>query len=225
MACRHRIIGVSPLRWLTKTPGAMHVAKITNRRVDKSGQPREYVSHLLRRTYRDGAAVQHETRANLPPLPEAAIEAVRAALAGKTLVVAGEGLEVTGSLPHGHVAAVHAQAKALGLPALLGPAGRERDIALALIIARVCRPGSKLATTRWWADTTLAADLGVADATTDEVYAAMDWLVGRQDAIESKLVRTHLDQSGQPRPARPVRPVLLLGDRPVLPPGGPGVLP
>ena len=123
---------------MTKTSGAMHVAKITNRRVDKSGQPREYVSHLLRRTYRDGAAVKHETLANLTPLPDAAIEAVRAALAGKTLVVAGEGLEVTGSLPHGHVAAVHAQAKALGLPALLGPAGRERDIALALIIARVC---------------------------------------------------------------------------------------
>src|SRR5664280_1683710 len=170
---------------MTKMSGAMHVAKITNRRVDKSGQPREYVSHLLRRTYRDGAAVKHETLANLSPLPEAA-------LAGKTLVVAGEGLEVTGSLPHGHVAAVHAQAKALGLPALLGPAGRERDIALALIIARVCRPGSKLATTRWWADTTLADDLGVDDATTDEVYAAMDWLAGRQDAIETKLVRTHL---------------------------------
>src|SRR5450756_1674964 len=183
---------------MTKTSGAMHVAKITNRRVDKSGQPREYVSHLLRRTYRDGAAVKHETLANLTPLPDAAIEAVRAALAGKTLVVAGEGLEVTRSLPHGHVAAVHAQAKALGLPALIGPAGRERDIALALIIARVCRPGSKLATTRWWADTTLAADLGVADATTDEVYAAMDWLAGRQDAIEAKLVRTHLSGAGNP---------------------------
>src|SRR5664280_2743242 len=84
---------------MTKTPGAMHVAKITNRRVDKSGQPREYVSHLLRRTYRDGAAVKHETLANLSPLPQAAIEAVRAALAGKTLVVAGEGLGVTGSRP------------------------------------------------------------------------------------------------------------------------------
>ena len=183
---------------MTKTPGAMHVATITNRRVDKSGQPREYVSHLLRRTYRDGAAVKHETLANLSPLPEAAIEAVRAALAGKTLVVAGEGLEVTGSLPHGHVAAVHAQAKALGLPALLGPVGRDRDIALALIIARVCRPASKLATTRWWTGTTLAADLGVAEASTDEVYAAMDWLAGRQDGIETKLVRTHLSGPGNP---------------------------
>ena len=183
---------------MTKTSGAMHVATITNRRVDKSGQPREYVSQLLRRTYRDGAKVKHETLANLSPLPQAAIEAVRAALAGKTLVVAGEGLEVTGSRPHGHVAAVHAQAKALGLPALLGPAGRDRDIALALGIARVCRPASKLATTRWWTDTTLADDLGVADATTDEVYAAMDWLAGRQEAIETKLVRTHLTGAANP---------------------------
>ena len=177
---------------MTKTSGAMHVAKITNRRVNKSGQPREYVSHLLRRTYRDGTRVKHETLANLTPLPQAAIDAVRASLAGKALVVAGEGLEVTGTRPHGHVAAVHAQAKALGLPGLLGPAGRDRDIVLALIIARVCRPGSKLATTRWWADTTLTADLCVADATTDEVYAAMDWLAARQDGIETKLVRTHL---------------------------------
>ena len=176
----------------------MHVAKITTKRVDKSGQPREYVSHLLRRTYRDGARVKHETLANLTPLPQAAIDAVRASLAGKALVVAGEGLEVTGSLPHGHVAAVHAQAKALGLPGLLGPPGRDRDIALALIIARVCRPGSKLATTRWWTDTTLAADLEVADASTDEVYAAMDWLAGRQEAIETKLVRTHLAGADNP---------------------------
>src|SRR5664280_1325803 len=199
--------GVSSSHYLTdpvtlctmaKTSGAMHVAKITTKRVDKSGQPREYVSHLLRRTYRDGARVKHETLANLTPLPQAAIDAVRASLAGKALVVAGEGLEVTGSRPHGHVAAVHAQAKALGLPGLLGPAGRERDIALALVIARVCRPASKLATTRWWTDTTLAADLGVADASTDEVYAAMDWLAARQDGIEAKLVRTHLAGAANP---------------------------
>ena len=181
-----------------KTSGAMHVAKITTRRVDKSGQPSEYVSHLLRRTYRAEGKVKHETLANLSPLPAPAIEAVRAALAGKTLVVAGEGLEVIRALPHGHVAAVHAQAKALGLPGLLGPAGRHRDIALALIIARVCRPGSKLATTRWWTDTTLAEDLGVAGASTDEVYAGMDWLAGRQDAIEAKLVRAHLAGAGNP---------------------------
>jgi hypothetical protein len=170
----------------------MHVAKVAKKYVTKDGASRESVAYLLRRTYRDGTKVRHETLANLSALPQATLEAVRVSLTGQALVVPGQDLEVTGSRPHGHVAAVHAQAKALGLPALLGPAGRERDIALALIIARVCRPGSKLATTRWWADTTLAADLGVADVSTDEVYAAMDWLAGRQDAIETKLVRTHL---------------------------------
>jgi Transposase DDE domain len=180
------------LSGMAKHTGSMHVAKVSKKYVTKDGVSRESVAYLLRRTYRDGVSVKHETLANLSALPQATLEAVRVSLTGQALVVPGQDLEVTGSRPHGHVAAVHAQAKALGLPALLGPAGRERDIALALIIARVCRPGSKLATTRWWADTTLAADLGVADASTDEVYAAMDWLAGRQDAIETKLVRTHL---------------------------------
>jgi hypothetical protein len=183
---------------MTKRLGAMHVAKVSKKYLTKDGTSRESVAYLLRRTYREGSKVKHQTLANLSPLPAAAIEAVRAALAGKPLVVAGEGLEVTRARPHGHVAAVHAQAKALGLPALLGPAGRHRDIALALVIARVCRPGSKLATTRWWADTTLAADLGVAEATTDEVYAAMDWLAGRQDTIEKALARRHLDTDANP---------------------------
>jgi len=183
---------------MAKHTGAMHVAKVSKKYVTKDGISRESVAYLLRRTYRDGVTVKHETLANLSALPQATLEAVRVSLTGQALVVPGQDLEVTRSLPHGHVAAVHAQAKALGLPAVLGPAGRERDIALALIIARVCRPASKLATTRWWAGTTLAADLGVDDATTDEVYAAMDWLVGRQDAIETKLVRTHLTSPANP---------------------------
>jgi Transposase DDE domain len=176
----------------------MHVAKVAKKYVTKDGISRESVAYLLRRTYRDGTQVRHETLANLSALPQATLEAVRVSLTGQALVVPGQDLEVTRALPHGHVAAVHAQAKTLGLPALLGPAGRDRDIALALIIARVCRPASKLAATRWWADTTLAADLGVADASTDEVYAAMDWLAGRQEAIETKLVRTHLAGVGNP---------------------------
>jgi hypothetical protein len=186
------------LSGMAKRTGSMHVAKVSKKYVTKDGVSRESVAYLLRRTYRDGVTVKHETLANLSALPHTTLEAVRVSLTGQALVVPGQDLEVTGSSPHGHVAAVHAQAKALGLPALLGPAGRERDIALALIIARVCRPASKLATTRWWADTTLAADLGVADATTDEVYAAMDWLAGRQGAIETKLVRAHLTGPGNP---------------------------
>ncbi|RZL71749.1 MAG: IS1634 family transposase [Rhodococcus sp. (in: high G+C Gram-positive bacteria)] len=175
----------------------MHVAKVSKKYTTRSG-PRESVSYLLRRTYRDGGKVKHETLANLSALPEPAIEAVRASLAGAPLVAAGAGLEVTRSLPHGHVAAVMAQARALGLPALLGPAGRCRDLALALIVARVIRPGSKLATTRWWTDTTLAADLSVAGAGTDEVYHAMDWLAGQQDDIEKALARRHLTGDANP---------------------------
>ena len=88
----------------------------------------------------------------------------------------------------------------LGIPALLGPAGRQRDLALALIISRVLAPASKLSTLTWWADTTLGADLGVAGASTDDIYAAMDWLEHRQDAIEAKLAARHL--APQANPAR-----------------------
>jgi len=175
----------------------MHVAKVSKKYVTASG-PRESVSYLLRRTYREAGKVKHETLANLSALPQATVEAVRASLAGQVLVPAGQGLEVTRSLPHGHVAAVHAQAKSLGLPALLGPPGQARDLALALVIARVVRPGSKLATTSWWADTTLGVDLGVGDASTDEVYAAMDWLLARQDSIEAKLAARHLAPAANP---------------------------
>ena len=91
-------------------------------------------------------------------------------------------------------------ARTLGLPALLGPAGRQRDLALALIISRVIQPDSKLSTLTWWDDTTLGADLGVADAAAGDIYAAMDWLGHRQDAIEAGLARRHL--APQVNPAR-----------------------
>src|SRR5450759_721487 len=183
---------------MPKRGNAVHVSTHRRHYVGKDGVERNYETHLLRRSYREDGKVKNETVANLSHLPADLIEMIRASLAGQAFVPAAAAATVARTRPHGHVAAVHAQAKALGLPALLGPAGRDRDIALALIIARVCRPGSKLATTRWWADTTLAADLGVADASTDEVYAAMDWLAGRQDAIESKLVRTHLTSPANP---------------------------
>jgi len=103
---------------------------------------------------------------------------------------------VTRSLPHGHVAAVAAMARKVGFPALLGPPGRARDLAYALIISRVARPASKLSTVGWWDDVTLGPDLGVAGASTDEVYDAMDWLAGRQDDIEAALARRHLHDGG-----------------------------
>ena len=160
--------------------------------MDKQGRRREYTSAYLRRTYRDGTAVRNETVANLSMLPPEAVDAIEATLKGTRLLPVGEAVTITRSLPHGHVAAVAAMAHTLGLPALLGPAGRKRDIALALIVSRVIRPGSKLSTLTRWPDTTLGVDLGVADACTDEVYAAMDWLADRQEAIERKLAAKHL---------------------------------
>jgi hypothetical protein len=105
--------------------------------------------------------------------------------AGKDLVEAGEGFEVERALPHGAVAAAWAMAAKLGLAKLLGPACPERDLALALVIARAVKPGSKLATRRWWAaSSTLGEDFRVAGATIDQVYKAMDWLFARQGRVE-----------------------------------------
>ena len=177
----------------------MHVARIRGSHVDKQGRRRDYESRYLRRTYRDGATVRHETLANLSGLPEAVTDAIEAALKGTPLVPAGTAVAITASVPHGHVAAVHAMAARLGLPALLGPACRERDLALALIVSRVVAPASKLSTLTWWADTTLGADLGAAAASTGDIYAAMDWLAGRQDAIESALAARHLAPGVNPQ--------------------------
>jgi hypothetical protein len=183
---------------MTARSGAMHVARNRRTYVAKSGERRVYESVLVRRTYRDGGKVRHETLANLSALPAEAVAAIEATLKGERLVPAGQAVTITGSLPHGHVAAVAAMAGKLGLPGLLGPACRQRDLALALIISRVVKPGSKLSTRTWWADVTLGADLGVAGASTDEVYAAMDWLEARQDAIEAELARRHLAPAANP---------------------------
>ena len=177
----------------------MHVSTTTRRYTPKDGTERTYRSHLLRRSVREGTKVKNETLANLSHLPEELIEAIRLGLAGETLVVAGSGLEVCRSLPHGHVAAVSSVAKSLGLLDLLGPPCRARDIAYALILARVVHPRPKLATTTWWADTTLASDLGLVGIGTDEVYAAMDWLHGRQGAIEVQLAKRHLGTDANPQ--------------------------
>lgn len=172
----------------------------THRRhyVGKDGVARDYETHLLRRSWRENGKVRNETVANLSHLPSGLVEVIRRSLAGQAFVPADQAATIIGSLPHGHVAAVWAQARALGLPGLLGPAGRARDLAMGLIIARVLAPGSKLATISWWADTTLGADLDLAGASTDEVYAAMDWLLGRQNQIEASLARRHLATEANP---------------------------
>jgi hypothetical protein len=176
----------------------MHVARIKSSHVDKAGRRRDYQSVYLRRSYRDGAKVKHEQLANLSALPEAAISAIEAVLAGATMVPATDAIRIESSLPHGHVAAVCAMARQLDLPALLGEPCRSRDLAYALIVSRVLAPGSKLSTLSGWADTTLGPDLGVTGASTDEIYAAMDWLHARQDDIEKRLAARHLAPAVNP---------------------------
>jgi hypothetical protein len=184
---------------MVEHPTAMHVVRIKSRHTDRQGRERQYESRLLRRTWRDGGTVRNETLANLSKMPDRIVDAVEAALKGEALVPAGEAaVRIARSLPHGHVAAVYAMARTLGLPALLGPAGRQRDLGLALIVSRVVAPGSKLSTLAWWGDVTLGVDLGVENAATDEAYAAMDWLAARQDAIERKLARRHLAPAVNP---------------------------
>jgi hypothetical protein len=175
----------------------MHVESSRRPYVRADGTTVVYERHLLRRSFRNAQGKPaKETLANLSALPADAIAAVRAVLAGRTLVETAAAFQITRSLPHGHVAAVHAMARRLGFPRLLGPAGRDRDLALALIVSRVVRPKPKLSTLSWWGDVTLGADLGVADASPAEVYAAMDWLRGRQDGIEAELARRHLPEGG-----------------------------
>ena len=109
----------------------MHVARNKRTYVAKSGEQRAYESVLVRRTYREGGKVRHETLANLSALPAEAVAAVEATLKGERLVLAGQAATITASVPHGHSAAVHAMAVKLGLPALLGPVGRVWDLARA----------------------------------------------------------------------------------------------
>jgi hypothetical protein len=183
---------------MPRSTGKVHVVRVRRSHVDKLGRRRDYESVYLRRTFRDGARVGNETVANLSMLPAGAITAIEATLKGQTLIAAGSEFSKTRSLPHGHVAAVSTMAHRLGFPALLGPACRSRDVVFALILSRVIRPASKLDTLSRWGDTTLGVDLAVAGASTDEIYAAMDWLVGRQDAIERTLVATHLGSEANP---------------------------
>jgi hypothetical protein len=177
----------------------MHVDTIRSHQKAADGTVREYRSHLLRHSFRDEQGrPRKETLANLTALPDAAVEAIRKVLRGETVVSADDTFTVERSVSHGNAAAACVMAVQLGLRDLLGPACRERDIAYALIVSRAIRPESKLSTVAWWGsgDTTIGADLGVAGATTDEAYAAMDWLEGRQRQIEKRLAARHLEPGG-----------------------------
>jgi transposase len=177
----------------------MHIDDTSRHYTTAGGERRTTRCLLLRRSYRDeNGKPRNETLANLSALPDNAIAALRLALKGAALVDAESAFDVERSVPHGNAAAAHVMAGKLGLRSLLGPPCPERDIAYALIISRTVRPGSKLSTVRWWnaGDTTLAPDLGVDNAATDDVYAAMDWLLAQQKKIEGKLAKRHLREGG-----------------------------
>jgi len=168
----------------------MHIDTIPNRK----SRP----AYLLRESVRDGKHVRKRTLANLSSLPLDQIEAIRRILKGERLGPIEDGLEVVRSRGHGHVVAVMTAMKRLGLEKLIDARpSRERNLIMAMVAERIIAPeASKLGMTRAWADTTLSEDLGVADADEDALYAAMDWLLERQGAIEKRLAKRHLKDGG-----------------------------
>jgi hypothetical protein len=169
----------------------MYVARVPNR-----GSP---PAILLRESYREAGKVKNRTLANLSCWPEAKVDALARVLKGQPPPAAGldGAFEITRSLPHGHVAAVLGAARALGLPELIGPApSRHRDLVMAMAVAQVIAPDSKLAIARGLRDQTAATSLGeilhLGSCDEDDLYEAMDYLHGRQDAIQDALAARHL---------------------------------
>ena len=148
---------------------------------------------LLRESYRLGNQVKTRTLANLSKLPSDAIELLRRSLKGEQLAPVHT-FEILASSHHGHVEAVLLAMRRLGFAPLLGARpSPQRERVVAMVAARLLEPHSKLATTRWWHNTTLPPTLGVSDADEDDLYDALDWLLKRQDRIERKLAARHLD--------------------------------
>ena len=167
----------------------MHIHVVPNR-----GSP---PTVLLRESYREGSKVGKRTLANLSSLSAAQIEAIRATLRGEALQPVAQCFEITASRSHGHVQAVALTLQRLGLAGVLASKPcRERELVLAMVASRIVAPHTKLATTRWWHTSTLAEDFGVADASEDDLYAAMDWLLARQATIQKKLAARHLRAGG-----------------------------
>ena len=152
---------------------------------------------LLREGWREGKKVRKRTLANLSHLPKNIIALIRRALKGEAFVAVSEAFEVIKSSLHGHVNACRTTMRRLRFDKLLASKPcRERNLVEAMVAARILEPDSKLATTRWWHTTTLPESLGVADANEDDLYAAMDWLLERQERIEKKLAGRHLKKGG-----------------------------
>lgn len=175
---------------MEKKQKGLYIAEIKNKYKDKV-----YHTYLLRRSYREGGKVKQKTFANLTALPDGTREIIRQNLQGRTFVPLDDAIEVTRSRAYGHIAAVRKIYQDLNLAQLISAQPcRERVLVESMIVARIINPQTKLATTRWWHTTTLPEDLGVSDADEDELYAAMDWLLKKQDNIEAKLAKRHLGE-------------------------------
>jgi len=166
---------------------SMYIERVPNR----SSPP----AVLLREAWREGKRIRKRTIANLTQWPQEKVEALGRVLRNEPLVSARDAFVVERSIPHGHVEGILGTIKKFGIDELIGSTrSRERDLVVAMIAERVIHPCSKLATTRLWHTTTLAEELGVAEADEDDLYEAMDWLLARQDRIEKKLAMRHLSE-------------------------------
>lgn len=171
--------------------GPVHVA--TTQRTYKG---KVYQTHLLRRSYREGGKVKHQTLGNLSHLPPDLIDTIRRRLRDEPLGESGQ-WDIVRTLPHGHVAAVLGTTRKLGVDKILASRpSRERDLVVGMIVSRIINPGSKLATARCLAGETAASslslELGIDEARERAFYEALDWLGARQKRIEAKLAKRHL---------------------------------
>jgi transposase len=180
---------------MSRRSGAVHVA--TTRRVYKG---RVYETHLLRRSYRDGGKVKHQTLANLSHLPADLIETIRQRLRGES-APESKPWEIVRTFPHGHVLAVLGTLTSLGMETILASRpSRERSLVMAMLVARILQPASKLATARSLQEETATTSLGLELSLgpgrigEQELYGALDWLLERQTRIETKLAGKHLSE-------------------------------
>ena len=180
---------------MARRAGGVHVATTT--RVYKG---RVYQTHLLRRTFREDGKVKHQTLGNLSHLPPDLIETIRRRLRGEGSEES-KPWQIVRSFPHGHVLAVLGTLRSVGLESILASrSSRESSLVVAMIVARILQPASKLATARSLqeetATTSLGLELGLGQDRIDEqeLYGALDWLLERQTRIENKLAGKHLSE-------------------------------